>query len=126
MGDIVDLDAFRKQREDEEKAKAEEEERIKAEEEQAEIEYLTSLVHNIMAGLGSLLTGASPSGYNEDPEFRPYYPSDYRSNDFELSTYYHEAGYDDDGYYEKNWQYDPWGDTSDDEEGIGDDDEQDI
>ena len=114
MGEIVDLGAFRKQKEEEEKAKAEEEARIKAEEEQAEIDYLTGLVHNIMTGLGDLLSG---SDY-DDSVFRPYYPEDYSATDVEVSTYFHEAGYDDDGYYEKSWHFDPWSGEDDEEPDV--------
>lgn len=109
MGEIVDLDAFRKQREEEEKAKAEEEERIKAEEEQAEIDYMNDVLTRLLKGLGGLFSGSMITHTVDDStiyeDFTPYYT--------------HEAGYTEDGYYENSWDYDmnPIG-SDDDEEDI--------
>lgn len=100
MGDIVDLNAFRKQRAEEEEAKAAEEAAIEAEakkaEAQAEIDYMQEVLSRILVSMGDTLTGSMVS-YSSDEE--PHF-SDY-------TTYYHEAGYNTDGYYEKSWEYDP-------------------
>ena len=116
MGEIVDLGTFRKQKEEEEKAKAEEKERQEKErierEEQEEYEYLSELVNRIMVSLSSLVSGASPEYYSD----QGYYP-EYSTEDFEVTTYFHEAGYDEDGeYYEKSWEFEPWGDVIDDDD----------
>jgi len=98
MGEIVDLDAFRKQREEEEEAKAIAEAEAKAAEEQAEIDYMQDVLSRIMITLSEHLTGSMITY------------SDYDGSDSYdgFSTYYvHEAGYDDDGYYEKSWDFDP-------------------
>ena len=90
---IVDLNAYREQKEQEEKERLEREE-------QEEYEYLSSLVHSFMSNLGDLV---SSSGMDYTQGYNPY-----SSDDFQLTTYYHEAGYDENGYYEKNWEFDPW------------------
>ena len=110
MGEIVDLDAFRKQREEEEKAKAEAEAETKAAEDEAEVNYLQDLLHRIMVNLSEVFTGSTDQ---YTPVGDHYYDS-YSSDDYVLNTYYHEAGYDDDGYYERTWEFDPY--EKDDEE----------
>ena len=41
----------------------------------------------------------------------------YPTEDLEVTTYFHEAGYDYNGeYYEKSWEFEPWGDVIDDED----------
>ena len=99
MGEIVDLDAFRKQREEEEEAKVKAEAEAKAAEEQAEIDYMQDMLSRIMISLTEHITGSTISYTDYDKDHDPYGG---------LSTYYvHEAGYDDDGYYEKSWNFDP-------------------
>jgi hypothetical protein len=104
MGDVVDLDAFRKQREEKERAEARAEEEAKAAEEQAEIDYMQDVISRILFSLGGVTTGSmmsypdSMTGYRYD---------DYPRDSFTFNTYYHEAGYNDDGYYEKSWEWDP-------------------
>ena len=110
MGDLVDLDAYRKQKEEEERLKREQEER-------EEYEYLSNLVHTVMVNIGNLITG-STLNYTD--------LSGYTSDDFHLHTYYHEAGYDENGYYEKNWELDPWDFVDDEDCLLGDDDEPDT
>jgi len=100
MGEIVDLDAFRKQREEEEEAKVKAELEAKAAEEDAEIEYMRSVLSRIMISFGGALSGSSMGYYDMDDQPYGYYPTGGYNN---LSTYYHEAGYDSDGYYEKSW-----------------------
>ena len=106
MGDIVDLDAFRKQREEEEKAKAKAEADAKAAEDEAELELMQEMVSRIVSSLGEILTGSSNGYYSA-------YDSDYF--DFN-TTYIHEAGYDDDGYYERSWELDPFSPNDEDYE----------
>ena len=99
MGDLVDLDAFRKQREEEEKAKEEAE----AAKDQADYEHMQELLQRIMLNLSDLgLTSGSTIQYTtDDYSYDPY---------TSFNTYYHEAGYDDDGYYERSsWEFDPNG-----------------
>jgi hypothetical protein len=100
MGEIVDLNAFRKQREEEEEAKAKAEAEAYAAEEQAEIEYMQSVLDKIMVSLGGMLTGSSTGYYTMEGQPYDYYPTGGYS---EFNTYYHEAGYDNDGYYERSW-----------------------
>ena len=112
MGEIVDLDAFRKQRKEEEEAKAKAEADAKAAEEQAEIDYMQDVLSRILISLTEHMTGSMISYTDYDD------PESYRG----FSTYYvHEAGYGDDGYYENSWDFDPLSG-----EFIDDDDEQDI
>ncbi len=99
MGDLVDLDTFRRQREEEEEAKEKAEADKRAAEEQAEIDYMQDVLQRIIVSLGSLMTG-SAIDYTMDGQPYSYYPSGGYDN---YSTYYHEAGYDDDGYYETSW-----------------------
>ena len=107
MGDLVDLDAFRKQREEEEEAKAKAEAESKAAEEEAELEQLQYLLDSIISSLGAL-TGA----YVTYDDWRdPNYFNGYNN----YSVYTHEAGYNDDGYYEKSWELNPF-EVEDDEE----------
>tara|TARA_B100000131_G_scaffold318719_1_gene363147 strand:- start:1155 stop:1505 length:351 start_codon:yes stop_codon:yes gene_type:complete len=104
MGDLVDLDAFRKQREEEEKIKQEAEAAAKEAEEEAEVEYMQNLLHSIMANLSDLYTGSTYyTNFNNPYDNHLSYSSD----DYMFNTYYHEAGYDDDGYYERSWEADP-------------------
>jgi hypothetical protein len=118
MGEIVDLDAFRKQREEEEEAKAKAEAEAKAAEEQADIDYMQELLHRIMVSLGDIYTGSIyyTNFENENNPYETY--TSYSSDDYTFNTYYHEAGYDDDGYYERSWEIDP--------REIMDDDDQDF
>ncbi len=99
MGEVVDLDAFRRQREEEEEAKVKAELDAQAAEDQAEIDYMQEVLSRIMISLTEHITG-STMGY-----------SDYMSPDTNydgFSTYHvHEAGYNDDGYYQKSWDFDP-------------------
>lgn len=106
---VVDLNAYREQKEKEERERLEQEERD-------EYEYLSSLVHSFMTNLGDLV---SSGGIDYTQEYNPY-----SSDDFQLTTYYHEAGYDENGYYEKNWELDPWDFAN--YETIEDDDEPDV
>ena len=106
---IVDLNAYREQKEKEERERLEQEERD-------EYEYLSSLVHSFMTNLGDLV---SSGGIDYTQDYNPY-----SSDDFQLTTYYHEAGYDENGYYEKNWELDPWDFAN--YETIEDDDEPDV
>ena len=100
MGEIVDLDAFRKRREKEEEAKAKAEAEAKAAEEQEEIDYMQEVLSRIILGIGDLVSGSMIQYTHEDY-------SDWSSDDYVLNTYYHEAGYDEDGYYERSWEFDP-------------------
>lgn len=116
MGEIVDLDAFRKQREEEEKARVEAEAEAQRIKDQADIDYMQELLDRIMVNLSEVFTG-SYSSYNTKDGYYPYdtYQS-YSSDDYMFTTYVHEAGYDDDGYYERSWELEPFNnDESDDE-----------
>jgi hypothetical protein len=105
MGEIVDLGAFRKLKEEEEAEEARKQKEKAEQQEQEEYEYLSDLVHRIMTNLDSLVSGASPQYYSQNG----YHP-DYSAEDVEITTYFHEAGYDDDGeYYERSWEFEPWG-----------------
>ena len=90
MGDLVDLDAFRKQREEEELAKAKAEAAAKAAEEQAEYDSMQELLQRIMINLSEVLTGSVNQYTGIDA-----YPYDtyqtYSSDDYTFNTYYHEA-----------------------------------
>jgi|MDTB01.1.fsa_nt_gb hypothetical protein len=100
MGEIVDLDAFRKQREEEEEAKIKADAAALAQEEQDEIDHMQEVLSRIMISLTEHLTGSAMS-------YSDYMNPDTNYDGF--STYYvHEAGYDDDGYYEKSWDFDPF------------------
>tara|TARA_A100001035_G_C27515082_1_gene378204 strand:- start:231 stop:539 length:309 start_codon:yes stop_codon:yes gene_type:complete len=87
MGDLVDLDAFRKQKEKEaeEKAKAEEIE---------DIEYMRYVLANLMESLASNPNKTGTLFYI------PMTDDEYYSN------YSFESGYDDEGYYESTWEWD--------------------
>jgi len=87
MGDLVDLDAFRKQkeREAEEKAKAEEIE---------DIEYMRHVLTNLMESLAS----------NPNKTGTLFYVP--MTDDEYYSNYSFESGYDDEGYYESTWEWD--------------------
>jgi hypothetical protein len=99
MGDLVDLDAFRKRKEEEERAKEKAELEKQAKEDAADIEYMQSVLNKIMVSLSSIMTGSGVE-YTMDGQPYSYYPSGGLDN---YGTYYHEAGYDDDGYYENTW-----------------------
>ncbi len=92
MGDLVDLDAFRKQK----KLEAEEEERKKLEAEEAEkIESMQIILSSILSQLG-------------DPQktgtifYVPMTDDDY----FNRYQYQFETGYNDEGDYESTWEWD--------------------
>ena len=95
---VVDLSAFRRQREEEEQAKAQD--LADAQEEAAiqELEYLEELMERVVTEMADVYFRDNP-----DQSEQGYYPLD-SGNDF----YFHEAGYNEDGYYERSWQYDPW------------------
>ena len=90
MGDLVDLNAYRiqKQKELDEKEKAEQEEK-----DREEIEYMRTVLISLMEQLG-------------DPEktgslfYAPMSDDDYYNH------YSFESGYNDDGYYESTWEWD--------------------
>ena len=96
---VVDLSAFRRQREEEEQAKAQD--LADAQEEAAiqELEYLEELMERVVSEIADAHFRDSPIDRSE----QGYYPLD-AGNDF----YFHEAGYNEDGYQERSWQYDPW------------------
>lgn len=104
MGDLVDLDVFRKQREEEERAEREAEAKAKADEEQAEIDRMQDLLHRIMTNLSEVFTGSAI----QYSTYEQYPTESWSSDDYMFNTYYHEAGYDDDGYYERSWEVDPF------------------
>ena len=87
---VVDLAAFRKQKEEE----AAEEERLKKEQEELEdIQYMQYLLGNIMEQLGDpTKTGTLFYVPMSDQEYGSYY------------TF--ESGYNDEGYYESTWEWD--------------------
>ncbi len=93
---IVDLDAFRKQREEEEAEK----ERLKREQQDLEeIEYMRHLLGSIMQNLGDpTKTGTLFYVPMSDDDYNNYYAF--------------ESGYNDEGYYESTWEWD--GSRSDD------------
>ena len=104
---VVDLGTFRKLKEEEEAEEERKQKELQEQKEQEEYEYLSDLVHRIMGNLSSLVSGASPQYYSENG----YYP-EHSTEDVELTTYFHEAGYDDDGeYYERSWEFEPWGES---------------
>lgn len=112
MGEIVDLNAFRKQREEEEEAKAKADAEALAQEEQDEIDYMRDVLHRIMTNLSDTMSGSMVQ-YSDYNNHWDTYPS---SDDFMLNTYYHEAGYDENGYYEKSWEFDPREDEEDEDD----------
>ena len=114
MGEVVDLDAFRKQRKEEEEAEARAEAEALAQEEQDEIDYMRDVLHRIMVNLSDSLTGSIMSYNPDDPNYFGY--DGYSSDDYLFNTYYHEAGYDENGYYEKSWEFDPREDEEDDDD----------
>ena len=100
MGDLVDLKAFREQKEKE----AEEKARIEKEEEELEkIEYMQSMLGSIIQQLGDPRKTGSLF----------YVPM---SDDDYFNYYTFESGYNDDGYYESTWALDGLQDPEDDEE----------
>tara|TARA_Y100000593_G_C4257508_1_gene310399 strand:+ start:101 stop:412 length:312 start_codon:yes stop_codon:yes gene_type:complete len=89
MGDLVDLDAFRKQK----IAEQEEEERKKLEADDAEkLETMQIILSSIITQLG-------------DPQktgtlfYVPMTDDDY------FNYYQFDSGYNDDGYYESTWEW---------------------
>lgn len=115
---VVDLGAFRKLKEEEEAEEERKQKELQEQKEQEEYEYLSDLVHRIMDNLSSLVSGASPQYYSDNGYFPDGSYPDHSTEDVELTTYFHEAGYDDNGeYYEKSWEFEPW---SSDEDGDGD------
>tara|TARA_R110000787_G_scaffold6626_2_gene22974 strand:+ start:640 stop:1008 length:369 start_codon:yes stop_codon:yes gene_type:complete len=118
MGDLIDLDAFRKKQEEEAKAIAAEAALIKAEEaaaeEQADIDYMQDVLSEILGSLGKVLSGSMIEYTTPDGNFPG--STNYSSGDYALGAHYHEAGYNEDGYYEKSWDFDPLMDEYSDEE----------
>ena len=110
MGDVVDLDACRRQREEEERAQARAEEEERIAQEQADIDYMQDVISRIISSLPGVTTGSMMpytdyySSQNPSPGYRY---DDYPSDSFTFNTYCQEAGYNDDGYYEKSWEWDP-------------------
>ena len=87
---VVDLAAFRKQKELEEEEKARIQQEVDDEE---EIEYMRYLLGNIMEQLGDPSKTGSLF----------YVPM----SDEEYNTHYtFESGYNDEGYYESTWEWD--------------------
>ena len=97
VDNVVDLNAFREQKEREQSEK----ERLEKEkQEQDEIEQMRYLLNNIMEQLGEAsLTGALFYAPMPDEEFYNHYSF--------------ESGYNSDGYYESTWEWD--GPLTDDE-----------
>ena len=89
MGDLVDLDAFRKQKIAEQE---EEERKNNAEEEAEQIESMRYILSTIMSQLG-------------DPQktgtlfYVPMTDDDY------FNHYQFESGYNEEGYYESTWEW---------------------
>lgn len=106
MGEIVDLDAFRKQRKEEEEASALAEAESIAAAEEAEIQEMKEILDRIMFNLGEVITGSHDS-------YRSGLSMDDLYDHSEYTIYTHEAGYNDDGYYEKTWQIDPFSEEDD-------------
>jgi len=79
MGDLVDLDAFRKRKEEEEKAKAEKEKEETEQRELAELEYLKQVLTTMVASLPPV-TGAYyvpvDASYMYDSTNQDYYPEE--------------------------------------------------
>ena len=97
LDNIVDLSAFRKQKEEEEAEAA----RLKKELE--EIEYMKYLLSNIMTNLGDPTKTGSLF----------YVPM---SDDDYFTHYQFESGYNEEGYYESTWEWEGFVDEEDDEE----------
>ncbi len=97
---VVDLAAFRKQKEDEEAEKL----RLEQEEkDHEEIEYMRYLLGNIMDQLGDpTRTGSLFYVPMSDDDYNSYY------------TF--ESGYNDEGYYESTWEWEGFGDPEDEED----------
>ena len=86
---VVDLTAYRKQKEEEEAEK----ERIKKQQEEIEeIEYMKYLLSNIMTNLGDPKKTGSLF----------YVPM---SDDEYFTNYQFESGYNEEGYYESTWEW---------------------
>ena len=101
---LVDLAAFRKQKEIEEEEKA----RIqRAVDDEEEIESMRYLLNNIMEQLGD----PSKTG---SLVYAPMSDEDY------FSKYYttFESGYNEDGYYESTWESPGFSDDEDDEDDV--------
>ena len=97
---VVDLAAFRKQKEDEEAEK----QRLKKEKQDADdIEYMRYLLGSIMENIGDpTKTGTMLYVPMSDEEFNSYY------------TF--ESGYNDEGYYESTWEWEGFAYPEDEEE----------
>ena len=86
---VVDLTAYRKQKEEE----AAEEERLKKEQQDAEdIEYMRYLLGNIMENIGDPTKTGTMF----------YVPM---SDDEYFTHYQFESGYNEEGYYESTWEW---------------------
>ena len=89
---VVDLNEFRLKQEKKEKqelidkAKSAEEEAFK------ELSYLEDLLEQVVTDMSDRFMEEDQSVYRRDFSFS-------------------EAGYNEDGYYERSWQYDPWSDS---------------
>jgi 5,10-methylene-tetrahydrofolate dehydrogenase/methenyl tetrahydrofolate cyclohydrolase len=99
---VVDLAAFRKQKEDEEAEKIRlEKEAVELE----EIEHMRYLLGNIMEQLGDpTKTGSLFYVPMTDEDYNNYY------------TF--ESGYNEDGYYESTWEWEGFDDSDGDEEDV--------
>ena len=97
---VVDLAAFRKQKE----AEAEEKAKKEAEEEELEnIEYLQYILGSIMSQMGDPKKTGSLF-------YVPMSDNDYNS------YYTFESGYNDEGYYESTWEWDGFEEEDDEED----------
>ena len=99
---VVDLAAFRKEKEEAEAEKL----RLEQEaEDLEEIEYMRYLLGNIMEQLGDpTKTGSLFYVPMSDEEYKTHY------------TF--ESGYDDDGYYESTWEWEGFDDSDGDKEDV--------
>ena len=97
---VVDLAAFRKQKEEEEAEKLRLEKRQQDEE---DIEYMRYLLGSIMENIGDpTKTGTMFYVPMSDEEFNSYY------------TF--ESGYNDEGYYESTWEWEGFSDPEDEDD----------
>ena len=97
---VVDLAAFRKQKEEEEAEKLRLEKRQQDEE---DIEYMRYLLGSIMENIGDpTKTGTMFYVPMSDEEYNSYY------------TF--ESGYNDEGYYESTWEWDGFSDPEDEDD----------
>ena len=97
---VVDLAAFRKQKEEEEAEKLRLEKRQQDEE---DIEYMRYVLGSIMENIGDpTKTGTMFYVPMSDEEYNSYY------------TF--ESGYNDEGYYESTWEWDGFSDPEDEDD----------